>query len=112
MIIYIGQLDELVFIDGETIAIHPPMPLGLLEGVGLVTAPTRDHLDRGLTLDAHGPWRAVKSVNYRRRRAEGSAWFHEVEHTEACLTPQGPALRHVGAVATVCPIPGDYICGG
>lgn len=114
MITYIGEMDELILENGQTIAITPPMPLGVVDGAGLVTAPTRADLRAGRFTRApnRAPWFRVKSVNYRRRRPEGRLWKHAVEGTEACLTPEGPALRHVDGVAYVCPMPGDYICGG
>jgi hypothetical protein len=111
---YIGDMDELILADGSRVTISPPIPLGVLDGAGLVTAPTRELLKAGIILTAPpaARWVDVRSVNYRRSRPSGRLWKHEVEGTQACLLPEGPAIRHVGGVAYVCPMPGDYICGG
>lgn len=113
---YHGTLEGVRLADGSYLAL-PPVALGSVPGVGLVTAPTVADLRAGRLIErVRGTYRAVAEVFYRRRRPGGTHWKHELDATAIALGTRGPAFWSLGGdrAARVCRVPadGDFICGG
>jgi hypothetical protein len=112
---WVGVLVGLELADGRY---HPVREVELgVDASGLVTARTRDELERGDVLEpSSSRWRRVRRVFYRRARPGFSArlWKHAVSSTVAQSAPGGlTVFRHVGAApARICPMSGDFICEG
>jgi len=117
---YVGELTAVTLEGGRRVPCHP-VALGVVDGVGLVTARTRAALEAGRFLrPARGQtYRRATAVFYDRDRTAmgfpgGSAWRHPLKATAFAVGPDGPTFLRLGAgaPANICPMAGDFICEG
>lgn len=115
--VYVGTL-EAVRVAPDDERDVAPVVLGIVPGVGLVTAASRSALSEGRLSRRPADRAAVawpcEAVYYRRRRAEGSRWVHETPGAY-CWFPvfdsRNPPSVYLESPASVrCDGPGDYIC--
>lgn len=107
---YIGILVSAETTDGREIAC-PPVLLGHVPGVGLVTVDRPDDLTRGRYLQTtHDASTPVRALVYFRRRPGYRAryWRHETEATR--INPRNGAITSPSAL--ICDMAGDFICKG
>lgn len=115
---WVGTLRGVELDDGTYVELAP-IAVGVLPGIGLVTAADRASLETGRYITpAAGRYQRVRALYYRRRRLgqnSGLNWRHELKNTAFARSPRGPVFVSLSraAAARVCPSPpGDFICEG
>jgi len=113
---YVGRLESVRLWDGSRVKVSGVV--GLVDGVGLVTARTKPELMAGqFATPGRGRYQAAAAVYYYRDRDgyPSRYWVHELDSTSVQVGAAGgvPVFAHsVGGAAHVCAMPGDFICAG
>lgn len=110
---YVGELTGVELADGTYIAVER-RALGIVDGLGLVSAPTRQDLAAGRydrpPSDAV-PW-PLGRFEYYRQRPEGSRWYHDTPGAYVSFGHQQPPVAIVNSQGAYrCDRPGDFVCG-
>lgn len=114
---YVGELDAVRLVTGEKRRARGH--LGLVQGVGLVTAPTlKDLLAGRFATQSHPQWERLSHVYYHHDRRHlghpNPYWVHELENTDASRAGPVTIFRHRrNGAPHICRFPkGNFICEG